>query len=117
MGLMGIVTDLLHEGTVMLLGGNGISKAWLTTILIVALYLLLWQGNYKIFEKLLIVFVILMAFCFIFVFCMVSPSISTILSGMVPSIPKTPGAFGVIAAMAGTTCSRRSFHYEKYCFY
>jgi len=109
MGVMGIVTDLLHEGTVMLLGGNGISKTWLTTILIIALYLLLWRGNYKIFEKILIVFVILMAFCFIFVFCMVSPSISTILTGMIPSIPKTPGAFSIIAAMAGTTCSAAVF--------
>jgi manganese transport protein len=109
MGLMGIVTDLLHEGTVMLFGGSGISKTWLTTILIVVLYLLLWQGNYKIFEKILIVFVILMALCFIFVFCMVSPSISTIVNGMVPTIPKTPGAFGVIAAMAGTTCSAAVF--------
>ena len=63
----------------------------------------------KIFEKILTVFVILMALCFMAVFFLVSPDFLVIASGIVPSIPDEPGAFGLVAAMAGTTCSAAVF--------
>jgi Mn2+/Fe2+ NRAMP family transporter len=50
-----------------------------------------------------------MALSFIAVFVMVKPSFTTIISGLVPSIPKTPGAFQLIAAITGTTCSAAIF--------
>ena len=37
------------------------------------------------------------------------PSLSVIVSGLVPKVPKVPGAFGLVAAMAGTTCSAAVF--------
>jgi manganese transport protein len=109
MGIFGIVSDLLKEGSRLLFGGNGISTLWITLVLIVALYLLLWKGIYKTFEKILTSFVILMAFSFITVFFMVKPSISAIISGLVPTIPDQPGSFQLIAAIAGTTCSAAVF--------
>jgi Mn2+/Fe2+ NRAMP family transporter len=108
MGVMGIVTDLLIEG-VHLMGFGSVNAFWLTGLIVICLYALLWFGKYKIFEKVLTVFVILMGLCFILVFFMVSPDYKTIVSGLIPGIPDEPGAFQLIAAMAGTTCSAAVF--------
>ena len=40
---------------------------------------------------------------------MLKPSFSVIAKGLVPGIPDTPGAFGLAAAIAGTTCSAAVF--------
>jgi len=40
---------------------------------------------------------------------MVKPDFNSIVKGLVPQIPQQPGAFGLIAAMAGTTCSAAVF--------
>ncbi len=108
-GIMGIVVDLLHEGTRLIGGNDGISNAWITVVLVIGLYLLLWYGRYKSFEKILVFFVILMGLSFILVFFMVKPDFATILKGMIPGIPDEPGAFALIAAIAGTTCSAPVF--------
>lgn len=108
MGVMGIVTDLLAEGWAMV-GFGKLDTLWITIILVILLYALLWFGQYKQFEKVLTFFVILMGICFIIVFFLVKPDFTAILNGMVPSIPNKPGAFQLIAAMAGTTCSAAVF--------
>jgi Mn2+/Fe2+ NRAMP family transporter len=75
----------------------------------VLLYFLLWNGRYTIFEKFLSIFVIFMGLCFIVVFFMVKPDLSSIVQGLIPQIPDEPGAFALVAAMAGTTCSAAVF--------
>tara|TARA_B100001093_G_C26521161_1_gene881832 strand:- start:126 stop:842 length:717 start_codon:yes stop_codon:yes gene_type:complete len=40
---------------------------------------------------------------------MLKPSLSSLAQGLVPSIPDVPGAFGLIAAITGTTCSAAVF--------
>ncbi len=109
MGIFGIVTDLIKEASRLLFGGTGFNTLAITAVLVVSLYTLLWIGKYQIFEKFLITLVILMGLSFIIVFFMLKPDLSTIASGLVPSIPKTPGAFRLIAAIAGTTCSAAVF--------
>jgi Mn2+/Fe2+ NRAMP family transporter len=109
MGIMGIVADLLQEAIRMLTDGTIISTMAITIILICLLMLLLWNGRYQVYEKILTVLVIFMAGCFIYVFFAVKPDIVGILKGMIPSIPKEPGALGLIAAMVGTTCSAAVF--------
>ncbi len=109
MGVMGIVADLVQEAIRLMFGGYVMSRAWIIGILAVALYLLLWFGQYKTFEKVLTVFVIFMGLSFVMVFFMVSPNFSAIAKGLIPGIPKTPGAFGLVAAIAGTTCSAAVF--------
>ncbi len=108
MGVMGIVTDLLAEGW-RLLGLGAASTFWITFVLVILLYFLLWFGEYKRFESILTFFVILMGLCFILVFFLVRPDFSVILKGMVPSVPDQEGAFQLVAAMAGTTCSAAVF--------
>lgn len=109
MGIMGIVSDLLKEGSRLLSGGSGVSNVWIILTLVIALYALFWYGHYQVFEKILTVFVILMGVCFIVVFFMVKPSFSAIVSGLIPRIPHQPGAFALVAAIAGTTCSAAVF--------
>ncbi len=109
MGIFGIVTDLIQEASKILFGGPGFNTLAITTFLVVALYALLWKGKYQVFEKFLIILVILMGLSFITVFFMVKPSVSSIVSGLVPGIPKTPGSLRLIAAIAGTTCSAAVF--------
>lgn len=108
-GIMGIVTELLQEGSRLVWGGLGVSTLWLTAVLVAALSALLWWGRYKIFEQVLTVFVIVMGLSFIVVFFLVKPDIGVILSGLVPRIPSDPAALGLIAAMAGTTVSAAVF--------
>lgn len=108
-GVMGIVAELTQEGIRMLTGGAIINTFWIILVFSVLLYLLLWFGRYQSFEKVLTFFVILMGLSFLVVFVMVKPSFSAIAQGLIPGIPDTPGALGLIAAIAGTTCSAAVF--------
>lgn len=109
MGIMGIVSDLLREGSRLIWGGSGFSTFWITAVIAVILYALLWNGRYKFFEKILIFFVIFMGLSFIMVFFLVKPDLHDLAKGLIPSIPNTPGSFRLIAAIAGTTCSAAVF--------
>lgn len=107
-GIFGIVTDLLSEGT-RLLFGQQLGTFWLTGILVLILYWLFWTGAYRTFERFLTVCVIFMTLCFVVVLLMISPDFSAISRGLVPQIPRVDGAMGLVAAMAGTTCSAAVF--------
>jgi Mn2+/Fe2+ NRAMP family transporter len=109
MGIMGIVSDLLKEAWRLLISENEISSLWIIFVIVIILFSILWYGRYEIFEKILTVFVIIMGVCFIVVFFMVKPSLSAIIEGLIPGIPDKPGAFQLVAAMAGTTCSAAVF--------
>lgn len=111
MGIMGIVSELIQEGIRLVSTGQNlfIDTFWIILIISVLIFILLWKGHYKLFEKILTVFVILMVFCFVAVLFMVVPSFSAIAEGMVPGIPDTQGANRLVAAMAGTTCSAAVF--------
>ncbi len=108
-GVMGIVADLVQEGIRLITNDLLINRFWIILVLAGGLYLLLWLGQYKTFEKVLTFFVIFMGLSFIVVFFMVKPDFSAIAKGLVPRIPDTPGAMGLIAAIAGTTCSAAVF--------
>ncbi len=109
MGLMGIVADLVQEGIRLLLNDTNIQQAWIILFFGICSFILIWFGKYKTFEKVLTFFVILMGLSFILVFFMVRPSFTVVVKGLVPGIPDTPGAFGLAAAIAGTTCSAAVF--------
>lgn len=109
MGIFGIITDLIHEALNLIFGHHSVSTLTITAVLIVLLYSLLWVGRYQVFEKFLIILVILMGLSFIVVFFMVKPSFSSLVTGLVPEIPDQSGSLRLIAAMAGTTCSAAVF--------
>ncbi len=109
-GIMGIVSELIQEGIRIVSTSKTliIPTATIITIVTIVMFLILWFGRYKVFERILTGFVILMALCFVVVFFMISPSYEAILSGLVPGIPDE-GGFVLVAAMAGTTCSAAVF--------
>jgi len=109
MGIMGIVSELVQEGFSLISVDYNISTVWITAFFAIIIFLLLWNGQYLAFEKILTIFVIIMALCFIAVFIMLKPDLLSIASGLVPQIPQKPGALQIIAAMAGTTCSAAVF--------
>ena len=109
MGVMGIVADLVQEGIRLAFNGLVVETFWIILFFSIILYTLLWFGRYLVFEKILTVLVIVMGVSFLVVFFMVKPSFSALAEGIIPSIPSTPGAFGLIAAIAGTTCSAAVF--------
>lgn len=108
-GIVGIVADLVQEGIRLLTNGLVVKTGWIIMVLVVLMSVLFWFGRYNFFEKVLTIFVILMALCFVMVFFMVSPTLSSIIEGMIPSMPDSPGAFGLVAAIAGTTSSAAVF--------
>lgn len=110
-GIMGIVSELIQEGIRLVSSEQNlfVDTFWIILIISILIFTVLWKGHYKLFEKILTVFVILMVFCFIAVLFMVVPSFTAIVEGMVPGIPDTQGANRLVAAMAGTTCSAAVF--------
>lgn len=111
MGIMGIVAELIQEG-IRLMSSNQslmVPTAAIITVVSIAMFLILWFGRYKVFERILTGFVILMALCFVVVFFMIGPSYSVILEGLVPGMPDESNSFVLVAAMAGTTCSAAVF--------
>jgi manganese transport protein len=108
MGVMGIVADLTQEG-LSLIFGTKVSRFSIILVYAFLIILLLKYGNYQSFEKVLTFFVIIMALCFIGVLFLVKPNFQVILQGLIPSVPKSAGAMGLIAAIAGTTCSAAVF--------
>ncbi len=108
-GVMGIVAELVQEGVRMASGGWVLDTFWIILFFSILLYLLLWFGRYQSFEKVLTGFVILMGVSFLVVFLLVKPNFAAVARGLIPSVPNQPGAFGLVAAIAGTTCSAAVF--------
>ena len=109
MGIMGLVAELIQEGISLIIPELRVSTFLITSIIVVLLFMMLWKGQYLFFEKVLTVFVIIMALTFIIVFILVKPDLGEIFSGLVPSIQNDPGNFKMLAAIVGTTCSAAVF--------
>ena len=109
MGVMGIVADLIAEGIRLAFGGLEIRQVWIILVIVLLMFALVWYGRYRMFEKILTGIVVLMGLAFVLVFFMVKPSLSALMMGLVPDIPDTPGALGLVAAITGTTCSAAVF--------
>ena len=100
MGIMGITVDLLQEALKILGTDASVHPVTITIVLVILLLLLLWFGSYKLFEKVLMVFVVLMVLCFIVAFVLLKPNVREIMLGLMPTIPEGKGSLGLIAAMA-----------------
>ncbi len=108
-GIMGIVSELISEWTIVLFGGEGVSMLSVAIVILLLCYYFLWVGKYSGFEKLLSTLVMIMGISFIFSMFMVIPAPKDVILGMVPRIPNEPNAPLIIAAMTGTTCGAMLF--------
>jgi Mn2+/Fe2+ NRAMP family transporter len=109
MGIMGIISDLLYEWSIILFNGEGWSHLWIAAGIIVIIYTLLLLGEYSFFEKILIIFVTIMGVSFILTMFMVLPEPSEMTKGLIPVLPKEVDASMVIAALVGTTLTAPTF--------
>ncbi len=104
MGVMGVVTQVVQEWSRPLTkSGNGFSPIVVALIFGALLYYLFWNGQHRVFEKVLAVFVGVMGLSFVLTMFMVIPDPEEVLQGLIPSIPKDSDAMLIMAGMVGTT--------------
>jgi Mn2+/Fe2+ NRAMP family transporter len=104
MGVMGVVTQVVQEWSRPLTkSGNGFSPIVTALIFGGLLYYLFWNGQHRVFERVLAVFVGIMGLSFILTMFMVIPEPEEVLSGLVPRVPEDAEAMLIMAGMVGTT--------------
>ena len=112
-GILGITSNVIYEILVInfpTLAGHQYQVVLGVAIIIIGtFYLLLINGSYSIFEKVLALFVSLMGLSFVFTLFFVFPLPKEIIMGLVPSIPDVQGAGILIAAFVGTTMASATF--------
>ncbi|WP_340679909.1 Nramp family divalent metal transporter [Paraglaciecola sp.] len=104
-GVMGILADVCYEWSRNFIDG-GIAPIYCALFFIAFVYIIFLIGKTEVFEKVLAIFVGIMALCFLINFFILMPPAMEILKGMVPNVPDTgadQSAFLVIASMVGTT--------------
>ncbi|MFT4939531.1 MAG: manganese transport protein [Paraglaciecola sp.] len=104
-GVMGILADVCFQWSKNFIDG-GISALYFALFFITFVYVIFLIGRTEVFEKVLAIFVAIMALCFLINFFILMPPAIEILKGMVPKVPDTgadKNAFLVIASMVGTT--------------
>ncbi len=104
MGLMGVCVEVIREWSRPLTAdGEGFNPVVTALILVALLGVLCWQGRQDFFEKILTIFVSLMAIAFLATMFVVIPDPGTIVRGLKPSIPGGTHGFIVISGIVGTT--------------
>lgn len=104
MGVMGVVSQVIQECSRPLSpSGKGINPIWITLIICALLYYIYWQGKNDLFEKVLSVFVFLMGACFLATMFVALPDPTSIIKGLIPSLPNSPNAYLIVSGMVGTT--------------
>ncbi|MEO9944594.1 Nramp family divalent metal transporter [Paraglaciecola sp.] len=104
-GVMGILADVCYEWSKTFIEG-GISPLYFALFFIGFVYVIFLIGKTEVFEKVLALFVAIMALCFLINFFILMPPAMEILRGMVPNVPEATAnksSFLVIASMVGTT--------------
>ncbi len=112
-GILGLCAGGIYEVFRLFIPSLQENSYWgvlsLAIILILIMYGLLLVGKYSFFEKVLVVFVALMALSFMLSMFIVLPRPDTIVGGLIPSIPNVPGGKLMVAAFVGTTMAAPTF--------
>ena len=112
-GILGITSNVIFELIAIyfpqLQGYSYLIVLGLAILIIGSFYYLMIRGNYSSFEKVLTVFVFIMAISFLFTLIFVFPLPSQIILGLIPEIPNVSGAGVLVAAFVGTTMASATF--------
>ena len=103
MGLMGIVSDVIREVSIPIVGGNGIPPLLSVLVISGLLYYLYAAGNQNFFLQAMAILVGVMSTCSLLTVVFIAPSPATILQGLIPSLPEGNDAPLILAGMVGTT--------------
>jgi len=112
-GLLGVVSNVLEAWSATFFNG-GITPLWWALTIASLLYLLLWIGNYSVFEKFLTILVAIMGGAFIATMFINFPSMKELAEGLIPKIPENAqgsdnSPMVIISGMVGTTVSVFAF--------
>lgn len=88
------------------------ANIWIVLFNVAGVALLFFRSFYKMLEKVMLGFIILMLFCFVSTVIVVNPDISTIMPGFVPVIPS--GSTGLIVAFIASCFSLVGAFYQSY---
>ncbi len=106
MGVMGIVADICYVWSKSAIEG-GIAPIYFAAFFIFLVDFVLWRGKTQFFQRALAVTVSIMGISFLINFFLMTPSLDSILTGLIPNLPDETvnkgGPFMVIAGMVGTT--------------
>ena len=110
LGITGILTDTIHEGLAILMGGVVVPRYITGVALGIFIFGVLISGSNKAFENVMAVIVGVMGLAFIIAVIYLSPSLVSLGKGLVPSLPKAStgsenSGLVIIAGMTGTTVS------------
>lgn len=112
-GLVGLSSAALYEGLRLFVPALPENAYWpilgIAAAVMAGMYAMLWHGGYSFFEKVLVVFVTILGLSFIVSMFVVLPSPGDVARGLVPTIPKVPGAMLMVAAFVGTTMAAPTF--------
>lgn len=113
MGVMGIVADISSVWSESFIEG-GIPAIYFAAFFIAIVYFIFWNGETQFFERALAIMVAIMAGCFLINFFILTPPLTEVLKGLIPSVPDVPEGtdktpYIVIASMVGTTVSSALF--------
>ena len=112
-GILGLSANAIYETVHLFFPGLPAENYWvvlgIAITIILILYAMLWVGSYSFFEKVLIVFVVLMGLSFLISLFVVFPRPGDIVSGMIPRIPEVAGGKLLVAAFVGTTMAAPTF--------
>ena len=112
-GILGISSNIIYEILAIYFPSMESSRyiivLVISIIVIATMYSLLLVGKYSFFEKILVIFVTIMAFSFIFSLLFVQPLPIDVIKGLVPSIPEVKGGKMMVAAFVGTTMAAATF--------
>ncbi len=112
-GLLGILADVMHVWSSTIFPFELSSLFW--SIFIGAMiYIIIWVGNYALFEKILAVLVAVMALAFIATVFINFPTLANLMQGFVPKLPEVSTGSDnspliIISGMVGTTVSVFAF--------
>jgi len=112
-GLVGLTSSAVYEALRLFIPTLPANGYWpvlgIAATVMLGIYFLLWHGGYSFFEKILIFFVTILGLSFIVSMFVVLPPVGEFTRGILPSIPKVPGATLMMAAFVGTTMAAPTF--------
>ncbi|MFC2115204.1 Nramp family divalent metal transporter, partial [Bacteroidota bacterium] len=112
-GILGISANIIYEVLSIYFPafrGYEYEAVLVIAILIIGImYSLLLVGKYTFFEKILVIFVSIMAISFVISLFLVYPLPIDVVKGLIPSIPKVEGGRMLVAAFVGTTMAAATF--------
>ena len=112
-GILGISSNIIFELLALYFPVLGPHKyavvIAIAVVVIGAMYGILLNGRYSLFEKVLVFFVSIMGVSFIVSLAFVHPLPVEVARGLLPSIPDVPGGRMMVAAFVGTTMAAATF--------